>query len=533
MVEVLGDYPALLDGDAIDSSLRTQAVVNPIALKNEAQAFLTRDNFGIPNTENPEQIPIRHETVVVQLTPEIPLLETARSFESTRPATEMEIDRFDNPSLDMSWTTIRWGERVDLERRTKEVHVYEDISPDSEPTDYTFERIHRVPVEENVTYEMTITGEESLAINAYLTERKMLAHKEELTALILAIKQTLEMRGMRAEEVEAISLGSGTPITKDYAEFVAAILGLDIERTTTFNAYAACNSGAIALQKALEDPEFHGKKTLVIGVDGMSSRGLVSDSAEVSTRDIFSNGLSVGCITPGKSMGRINLYGEFPREDKFTHPITLTGNESPDELQAKLHQALIDGLLVFPDEGKGLPARADTSEWMDEMGVTGWYAYDGDRFMARIPEPDEDYLQIKMGKRTVSLFLRGLIPQRIKNGDEPPGILELFIEELSRQQSNGHDSRVVLEQHHPSPLVLSLLTREMLGVIERINSKNSHRTSVRMNLRTRGGNSSGAETLIAFANASTELKPGDIRGIVSYGAGASASLFAIQAGLAT
>ena len=135
------------------------------------------------------------------------------------------------------------------------------------------------------------------------------AKLQEIEVLKYCVSQALAQREWEVKDIDAIVVGSGTPVNDYYAEWLGTLLGIP-QRTICQNCYLACNSGGQAFQQALE---LEGKKTLFVAVDGVSKFLAGAKRREVADEfslGVFSNGIAVMAFEGGKFFKRISLDSE-------------------------------------------------------------------------------------------------------------------------------------------------------------------------------------------------------------------------------
>ena len=294
------------------------------------------------------------------------------------------------------------------------------------------------------------------------------AIEDELCVADTVVAGTLEANGWKAEDVDALIVGSGVPPLdtgkiKDYAVTIAIRSGLR-PNIYAHNTHAACASGGDEFFNALLNPSLQGKKVLVLGMESVTSLTPDFDPkmADSLSMQLFSNGAAGIGIIPGED-------------------ITI--------------QLINYRRLIVPDTRGALAAKMTYEDKLDPESNEIWQE-NGNTSMIRVPVPENNMLLRMKGKQTAAFFVRA--------GAQ-------FIDELYQKytQKNPEHKIPYIISHYPSEGVCKLLREhlEKRGVTPEI-PKVIH-----------DGNASAATTIIAINRLLHLAIPGSRAMVVSYGAG--------------
>lgn len=363
------------------------------------------------------------------------------TLQTTR-GTRIDIEEHKAPT-GVAGIVAHWGERI----------------PDPELKDKISEIFPGIELDKNTGFDLIYHQKDGTTRAAGI--------EDELEVARLVGLRTLKANGWKPEEVSSLYVGSGVPIAdndryQNYGKVIKDMIGLKPD-TDTHTSYTACASGGHELVSALTNPKNHGKKTLIIGMEGITylTEDFNPEYADHLSMRFFSNGAAGIGVIPGENM-------------------TL------------LHSAH----SVVADEKRTLTAKMTYGHLVDKDGPT-WQDIDEMSFI-KLPVPEGKLRLTMQGPRTGQFFA--------SNGVELLSHLKKEHEEKFPEFEASYGVA-----HHPS-----------LGVNEHL-LKRLAREGFELEIPwvVNDGNSSAATSLIAELRLLDRAKDGSVQLFTTYGAGGS------------
>lgn len=383
-----------------------------------------------------------------------------RSDDKNRPTTErlgstssIKLERYET-ELGIAGAVVHWGEIFEGDNLRSAVLTAFEGDEDKLIGSSGFTTLYRTPILPNPSD----------------------AIYQELNAADRLVTTTLGLNHWSSGDIEAIALGSGAPVIDDpqlvdqtYAAILAQRAGIDTD-IPMHETYAACNSGGYELARILRDPDLHGKKVLLVAMEGLTRLfpGFDPQVADNISLQVFSNGGAAFGIIPG-----IDMRYLVGTDQVIVDEGALAANPP--------YRHLLD-----PNEGP----------WQEGGGVS----------MLRLPTPEKGEIYMK-GVPTTKFFIKNTAP-----------IIKQVVE-AHHALSPDHGIDHVVSHHASLPVIEGLKRRLQKDGIE-----------LDIPWVVPDGNSSGATTLIALARQMSDFKEGDHVLIASFGAGASFSVFVVEIG---
>jgi 3-oxoacyl-[acyl-carrier-protein] synthase III len=194
------------------------------------------------------------------------------------------------------------------------------------------------------------TSDEWIYTRTGIRERRILRDPDKATAFMSAraAEVVLKKRGIGAEEIDAIIVGTVTPDM--LFPSTAALVQADIGATNAwgFDLSAACSGFLFALSTGAKFIESgRHKKVLVIGADKMSS---ILDYTDRTTCVLFGDGAGAVLLEPDE--GGNGLIDSIERTDGSTWEVLcMRGGGS---LRPPTHETIDQGLHYITQEGKSV-----------------------------------------------------------------------------------------------------------------------------------------------------------------------------------
>ena len=158
--------------------------------------------------------------------------------------------------------------------------------------------------------------------------------RQEMAAVKVNLAAILDVLDPEDRTPEVLSVGCGTPPFAHYGKAIAEMMGLgDIE---VIESNLACNSGARAMQRILEEPRYAGKRAIVVGIEGMTR--LIADpklnlaKADPFSLQAFGNGIGAVSFIPERDISlvqSISLSEEDTEGNLTARPTYLIDPEGP------------------------------------------------------------------------------------------------------------------------------------------------------------------------------------------------------------
>ncbi|MFA6005431.1 MAG: hypothetical protein WC775_03000 [Patescibacteria group bacterium] len=313
----------------------------------------------------------------------------------------------------------------------------------------------------------------------------------ELETARAVIMKLLEQNGIRPNQIDFLTLGTGSPLSAQYALDLAHEVGLKhISTNMTYEVNEACNSGGQALWRAATLPEFQGLTGINFGIEGWTrlldgNKPFLAQADPLSLKT-FADGMAATIIQPGVTHRPVT---HFPLTVNYGKQ-TIVLNSYP---------------WVIPDEDHALDGNVPYLQYMTQGGP--WFEQVDRKEMIRLNQP-VGRSQIEMhGEATARGFLGPLVPH-----------IEAVWKQFQQENPGARLAHFVI--HHASPGVNGIAERKVqrMGIAETVP------------FVLEGGNSSSSTMLRAYVRLMREFKPEDYVMIVSFGAGMSFTVFIMQMG---
>ncbi len=137
-----------------------------------------------------------------------------------------------------------------------------------------------------------------------LSREEHIALEVEVGARFL--RAALEANGWEASEIAGLLVGTTVPAVDDYAERIAAAVGIP-ESAVKVDIHKACDGSVAGLQMALNPDvpasvaqRLYGKKVLIAGIEGLSR--IVADARDVQAMQLFGSAAGAIGVIPGVTM---------------------------------------------------------------------------------------------------------------------------------------------------------------------------------------------------------------------------------------
>lgn len=280
------------------------------------------------------------------------------------------------------------------------------------------------------------------------------------------LTKAIGLKGWQPCEVDLVSYGSGTPVTPNSGWTLAEAAGL-----THLDPERDTFNSIMACNAGVEAlvRALRGKKgkTVVIAHDRVGSVATSRDQIDPLSQDMFSNG-AVALAFDRQSLSLVMDSGE---------------------------------LIVVPDTEPALAAIETYREWFDRPS-DGIYTRKGNTEVIFLPPPPHGKVIDMKGLAATKFFARIV-------GEHLPPFLKKYNELFPYRPID------VWVGHQASRRVVDLINKQMGITIPWLSLP---------------GNSSAATTLTAFAQQLKDMHRGTRVGVVSYGAGASATFAVMDVG---
>lgn len=217
------------------------------------------------------------------------------------------------------------------------------------------------------------TSDEWIRTRTGIRERRVLRDPDKATAFMSteAAKEVLRKRGIGADEIDAIIVGTVTPDM--FFPATAALVQAKLGATNAwgFDLSAACSGFLFALSTGAKFIESgRHKKVLIIGADKMSS---ILDYSDRTTCVLFGDGAGAVLLEPDED--GYGMIDSIERTDGSTwEMLCMRGGgslipPSHDSLDKGLHYITQEGRSVFKHAVTGMADVA--AEIMERNGLTG------------------------------------------------------------------------------------------------------------------------------------------------------------------
>ncbi|HIG73027.1 MAG TPA: ketoacyl-ACP synthase III [Bacteroidetes bacterium] len=219
---------------------------------------------------------------------------------------------------------------------------------------------------------MVDTNDEWIRTRTGIRERRILRDPDKATAFMAteAARQCLERRGLAAEDVDLIIVGTVTPDMHFPASANLVQDALGATKAWGFDLSAACSGFLFALTTAARMVEAgSARNALVIGADTMSR---IIDYTDRTTCVLFGDGAGAVLLEPNtEGLGVLDAvhYTDGSGADSLSQP--AGGSLRPpthETIDARLHYAQQDGRTVFKRAVVGMADAA--AEIMERNGLT-------------------------------------------------------------------------------------------------------------------------------------------------------------------
>jgi 3-oxoacyl-[acyl-carrier-protein] synthase III len=316
----------------------------------------------------------------------------------------------------------------------------------------------------------------------YLSEAEQIELEIEVGARVL--RQAALVNGWAPGEVEAVLLGTTTPVCLDYLERICHQAGLREDALKVY-LHKACDGSAAAIHTALNPQlsahqrlkrniaeELLGKKVLAGGLEGLSR--FVKGSRDKNALQFFGNGFGLIGMIPGKNI-------------RF-----ITGKEQ--EIYDEQGALAVKMLYPHSRQRSGDSAVEVTQPSPQVVRIAGL-----------MHEPTEDY----QGPIAMASMM-GMVKLFVRNGLS--AVLDVVSQYRACMQAEGRpekDLRVIIA-HHANIKINSLKEKQL--------QSRGVNTPMPWLLRD-FGNISAASLMIAFLRFLPEIRPGDHVLLDGFGAG--------------
>lgn len=312
------------------------------------------------------------------------------------------------------------------------------------------------------------------------------AVRQEIEVALSLGRRVLGLLDFDPAEVSHLTFGSGTPINPQIHFELAKALGLekvvaDPDRNITVS-FSACNGGCDALVRGYTKTQTKGEPVLSIALEGLTRiigpKRLKTDSLSEVT---FSNGAAAFFGIPDTSF-------------------TCLTNTFISEVDVKGALKAVDPYVVIMD--------------LNNPSIVQTVMHYGEVTSVRMPEPSAGFGIEMNGPDVAKFFLRFLNKVLLK-------AMEDYAKLRAEHPEFGLPAQPkFIVPHHASPAVV--------GGIERVSNRLG--LEGEMPWLVTEGNSSAATTMIAFGRLIPRLEQGDVVMLISFGAGATATVSYIKIG---